>query len=99
MSPSLLPHFLDFAFHIFSLYLRLPQAVKYLPTVVHLQEFIAFNEKHYKHKMFPLEGYDMDYLLASPSAPNIAICFIVVNLTVICFKRETGREKEHKTCC
>lgn len=34
----------------------------------------------------------MIYLATSPFISNIAISFIAVNLTVICFKRETERE-------
>jgi len=53
-------------------------------------------KKYCKHKILPLKGYHMIYLVTSPFISNIAISFIDVNLTLIFFK--TQRERERKTC-
>lgn len=70
-------------------YLGLLQAFKIASQFCSLTRAFWSYERYYKHKILALKGHNMIYATASPIISNIAISLVAVNLTVICFKRET----------
>lgn len=62
------------------------------PFLFTYKSFLLLWKSTINIRYYPLKGYNMIYLATSPFISNIAISFIAVNLTVICFKRETERE-------